>query len=737
MRYIAIFLLFFLFPISLLSQEQSEIEQFTLEVRAKVPDQKISVNGVLDEQAWKSAVITSDFLNKWPKDTGFAEAQTQAWITYDDEFIYIGAINYQKKKDLVIKSLKRDNSSYHWDSEAFTIVLDPFNQQTTGFIFGVNAAGARVDGVISIENSRTRPDFNWDNAWESAVRVHDNFWVAEIAIPFKSINYDPESTEWGINFVRNDMKRNVYSTWSHVPQGFPGIDIGHLGTLQLEKSPEKGKQRMMLQPYVLSSADKNYEDNEDFDPNFDIGLDAKIPLGSAFKLDLTLNPDFSTIDVDQQVTNLSRFSIFFPEKRTFFLENSDLFSSFGTWSVKPFFSRQIGINDGELVPILFGARTTGNVNQNLRVGAMNVQTRSLDGLNANNYTIAAVQQRVFGRSSVKALMTNRSAFDGTSDSPQDFNRTMGTEFHFTSENGRLNGNARYHWSQTEEQLSDASFIGATLMYNDGQKYFGITGDRLGDNFINDLGFSRRSFQYDAARDSLVRVGYLFTNAWTGYIIRPESNWINNHEFNVWTQLSWETDGTSIDHVTQFSYDLATLNAGFFNIAFRNNRERLLFETDLIGGDEFLPAKTYHFNTLSFRYDSDQRGIVAGGLQTSYGGFYNGTRLQFGGNLTMRTQPWGNFGVRYVGNRVELPANYGKATLHLVGPQSEISFSNNLNWTTFLQYNTQSDNFNINSRLQWRFAAMSDIFIVYNDNYGTENFGVKNRGMVFKMNYWFN
>lgn len=717
------------------AQEQSIIENFTLDIKKTITE--ISIDGVLDEGAWRNAVVTSDFLNKWPKDTGIATSQTEAWIMYDDEFLYIGAISYQKKEDLVIKSLKRDNSQYHWDSDAFTVVLDPFNQQTNGFMFGVNAAGARVDGVVSIQNSRTRPDVNWDNVWHSSVKVHDDYWVAEFAIPFKSINYDPEIDEWGINFVRNDMKRNEYSTWSHVPQGFPGIDIGHLGALKLETPPEKRKQRMVLQPYVLASGDKDYEENQGFENSFDVGLDAKIPLGSSLKMDLTVNPDFSTVDVDQQVTNLTRFNIFFPEKRTFFLENSDLFSGFGTWGVRPFFSRQIGLNDGELVPILFGARVTGNLNEDLRVGGMNVQTRSLDGIRANNYTVAAFQQNLFGRSNVKALVTNRSAFDGSSDGVEDYNRTIGAEFNYTSQNGRLTGNARYHYSQTEEKLSEASFVGATVMYNDGDKYAGLTADRVGDNFINELGFSQRSLQYDAARDSLIRVGFNYINPWAGITFRPESGWINSHDFSAWTVLSWESDGGFIDRVTSFNYELSTRDYGQVRLNLRNSEVKLLFPADLIGGDEFLPAKNYGFNTARITYDSDTRGVLSGSLQSSYGGFYDGTRLEFGGSLNVRTQPWGNFGVRYLGNRVELPGNYGEATLHLVGPQSEISFSNSLNWTTFMQYNTQAENFNINSRLQWRFAAMSDIFLVYNDNYGTENFGIKNRGMVFKMSYWFN
>ncbi|MBO6535622.1 MAG: carbohydrate binding family 9 domain-containing protein [Balneolaceae bacterium] len=727
-------LLFVLMIRPLKAQEQPFITDFNLGI-SKITDQ-IKIDGKMDETAWLNATSTSEFLNKWPRDEGYAINQTKAWVMYDDEHLYVAAINYQKKEDLVVATLKRDNAGYFWNSDGFSVVLDPYNQKTNGFLFGVNAAGAMMDGMVSLENSNTRPDMNWDNIWHSAVTVHDDYWIAEIAIPFKSINFDPTKEEWGINFVRNDMQRNEYSTWSHVPQGFPGIDLGHLGTMQLNDPLPDKNQRIILQPSILTSGSRDYTNESSFTGDVEVGLGAKIPVGSKFNMDLTVNPDFSTVDVDQQVTNLSRFSIQFPEKRAFFLENSDLFSSFGTWGVRPFFSRRIGLNGGEIVPILFGSRLTGNVNDNLRVGAMSVQTRSVSGLTANNFTVLAAQQNVWGRSSFKTLITNKNAYaDGSFQN--DFNRTIGAEYHFISQDNRIRGNLRYHWSQTEDRLNDASFVGATMMYDNGSFYTGITADRLGDNYINELGFSARSFQYDATRDSLIRVGFTFMNPWIGYVHRPESEWVNSHELSVWTVASFENNDRFIDRVTSLNYVLQTKDFGTFEVALRNSKVRLLYETNLIGGDEFLPAETYDFNHFNLEYDSDERGMLSGGADFSYGGFYNGTRLFAGARLNVRAQPWGNFGVRYVMNKVDLPQNYGSTTLHLLGPQAEISFSRDLSWTTFLQYNTQAENFNVNSRLQWRFAPMSDLFVVFNDNYQTEDFGIKNRGMVVKMSYWIN
>ncbi|MTI89538.1 MAG: carbohydrate binding family 9 domain-containing protein [Balneolaceae bacterium] len=716
---------------------RQEISYPDIQINAQHISSAIQVDGVLDEAIWEEAGFTSQFYNKWPADTGYAVNQSKAWIVYDDEYLYVAAINYQSKKNILVKSLKRDKPEYHWDSEAFSVVLDPFNQQVSGFLFGVNAAGAQLDGQIGMKNSRTRPDFNWDNVWFSAVKTHEDHWIAEFAIPFKSLNYNSEQQEWGINFVRNDMKRNEYSTWNRVPLGFPGIDMGHLGTLKLEKQPPANSKRTVIQPYVLGSGTNNYATEETADYEIKIGGNAKIPVGSSLKADLTINPDFSTVDVDQQITNLTRFSISLPEKRTFFLENSDLFSDFGTWGIRPFFSRKIGLNNGNAVPILFGARVTGNLTPTLRTGIMNVHTRASGDLAANNYTIASFQQKLVGRTNIKALLTNRSAFDEFNAQSDNYNRTLGAELNYTSPSGEFTGNLRYHWAQTEEKLSDASFAGATMIYNNGTLVLGFTGDRLGTNYISDVGFSPRLFHHDASRDSLKRVGYYFANPWFSYSIRPESDWINNHRFNVWTNAAWETDGNNIERISQFRYSLNTFNKGSFEIALRQSKIRLLFPTDLIGGNSFLPAKSYNFARVELSYDSDRRGVVNWEVNGSYGGFYNGSRIEVGGNINIRQQPWGNFGINYIGNKVDLPGEYGNAILHLVGPQAEISFSNNLNWTTFLQFNTQNDRFNLNSRIQWRFAAMSDLYIVFNDNYDTNRFSPQNRGVVFKLNYWFN
>ena len=221
-------------------------------------------------------------------------------------------------------------------------------------------------------------------------------WLVEMAIPFKTLRYSTNIRDWGINFIRGDMERNVYSTWTQFPLNFGGIDFNYMGTLHWDENPEKANGKVALIPYVAGGTQRDYEDSEGqtkYERSFDAGIDAKIALTGSLNLDLTVNPDFSNVDVDQQVTNLSRFSLFFPERRNFFLENGDVFSNFGSRMIQPFFSRTIGLANGQQVPIRYGARLTGNVTQNTRIGVMNVQTGDFEDLSPNNYSVVAVHQK--------------------------------------------------------------------------------------------------------------------------------------------------------------------------------------------------------------------------------------------------------------------------------------------------------------------------------------------------------
>ena len=252
-------------------------------------------------------------------------------LTYDDDNLYVAARLNDNDQECIVQTLKRDSEHEYWRSDAFAVILDPVNNQTNGYIFGVNAGGAKIDGLLSAESGRTHTDLNWDNKWISKVRKMEDGWTVEMAIPFKSIKYG-KNREWGINFIRNDMKRNVYSTWTQIPVNFQGIDLGHTGSVKLSDLPNNQGGKVFIMPSTISGVNRDFEDGVNSKWNADFGVDSKIAISNSLNLDVTVNPDFSQVEVDRQVTNLSRFSIYFPEKRSFFLENSDLFSNLCQYS---------------------------------------------------------------------------------------------------------------------------------------------------------------------------------------------------------------------------------------------------------------------------------------------------------------------------------------------------------------------------------------------------------------------
>lgn len=695
---------------------------------------KVKIDGILDDEVWKNIGVARNFYRKWPTDTGQAEAKTEVRMVYDQSFLYVSAVCYIEQKP-VIQTLKRDVG--HWNSDGIAVLIDPMNQHNNGFLFGLNAGGAQMEGLTVVNETA----MEWDAKWYSRVKVYKDRWVAEMAIPFKSLRYSENINQWGINFIRNDMQRNAYSTWARVPLPFGGTDLGYTGALNWDKPPKKVKGNIVLIPYIIGGVSQDFEE-ESSTPNYktNAGLDAKIAITSTLNLDVTINPDFSQVDVDQQVTNLSRFSLFFPERRNFFLENNDLFGNFGTFRSRPFFSRRVGLKDGQAVPILAGIRLSGNLTDAMRVGLLNIQTQGnteADPMGQNQF-VATVQHRVFKRSSINAIFVNRQAFKDTEIQTGDYNRVAGMEFRYLSNNGKIRGVARGFKSFTPGiEDRDRTFSGFAN-YQSRTFEIGIGGEHMQENFIADLGFTPRIQNYDVVNDRTVNIGYDRLVYWTNYTLFAKKGILNFQRFNHWhEQYTNDVTGEFQERNAGFNYTLNFKNSSRINLSGRYSEVQLPFALDLIGGDEYLPATFYAFGSGRLEYNSDNRKLLSANAFVQYGTFYNGTRLSYGGGINFRAQPWGNFSVNVTQNYVQLPENYGTANLTLISPTIEFSFSNTMFWTTFLQYNTQANNFNINSRFQWRFKPMSDLFIVYTDNYFADAFLVKSRALVIKLNYWLN
>ena len=309
---------------------QPAVEDFKKIFRLEITgtSEPIVIDGKLTEKTWNEANVGSDFWQKVPFFAEGADPRTEVMLTYDNENLYVAAKCYQKE-DIIIQSLKRDE---YWDNDGIAIVLDPLNTRTNGFLFGTTAAGQQWDAL------RTSGDINsdWSNKWYNAVHIEDEFWSMEMAIPFRILRFSPIEKEWGMNFVRNHINENEFHNWTAVPESFWPPDVAFAGALVFDKAPTPKKGNFNLIPFVTGAVNKLK--GEDATVNGSAGLDARVSVTPTLNLDLTFNPDFSQIEVDELVTNLTRFNIFLPEKRTFFLENGDLFSDFGYSGVRPFFS---------------------------------------------------------------------------------------------------------------------------------------------------------------------------------------------------------------------------------------------------------------------------------------------------------------------------------------------------------------------------------------------------------------
>jgi len=725
-----------IFNLSTTSPDNETRNQFRYNI--KKTSTKVAVDGDYSEEAWENVAAIPNFINHWPLDTGSAAALTEVKATYDEEFIYIVAVCHDDGTR-VIQSLKRDDDDAHWGSDNFTLVLDPMNNKQNGFMFGVNAGGSQIEAQLNVNGPRTQYDQNWDNKWYSEVKRYDDYWVAEFAIPFKTLRYSSNISEWGINFIRGDMQRNEYSTWTQFSLNYPGIDLNFMGTLAWDEKPKQASGKVVLIPYLSGGTQRDFEEQEQtsYDKNGDTGLDAKIALTGSLNLDLTVNPDFSNVDVDQQVTNLSRFSISFPERRNFFLENGDIFSNFGSWQISPFFSRRIGLMDGEQVPISYGARLTGNVTNKTRIGLMNTQTRAISDLEAQNYSVAAVHQQVLDRSVIKGIFINRQT--GADVSESKFSRNGGLEFAYISSNGKVNNTVRFHTSQTPENYSDNHFYGLSGNYNGRSLRSGWTVDVVGENYITELGFNPRLENYNAETEETVRKAYTRLNPWTVYRFFPTDSKLNSHGPRTWHMLWLNRDGTGLNERGHgFAYDFTFQNTTELRFQAQVREVNLPVPTSLIGSDHTpLPIGNYQFTQYWVNYNTDRRKIVNADFRVQFGDFFNGTRFNTSTGVNFRVQPWGSFGVTHDFNRVKLPGEFGQTNLNLLRVNSQISFSNSMFLTTALQFNSQSENYNFFTRFQWRYRPMSDFFLVYTDNYTTDGLELKNRQIVFKATYWLN
>ncbi len=722
---------------------QTTANQHNYQYKIKRTTDEISIDGELNEAVWKSAQVAGNFIYSFPVDDRPSEEeyQTEVMVSYDDRNIYVAAILHGVGP-YMIPTLKRDAGEF-WSGEVFTVIFDPVNEKNLGFEFSTNTASVQFDNLVATNlGTRSNPNgsgFNtaWDNTWSCSSKSYEDYWVTEMAIPLKTMRYGKNKV-WGINFGRNISANNSFHTWAPVPVQFMMPDLSYNGCLVWDEAPPISNSKVALIPYILASHSNEINPDKESINSLDIGGDAKIALTSNLNLDVTINPDFSQVDVDEQVTNLTTVNIRFPERRLFFLENSDIFSDFGIPPMRPFFSRRIGLDDdGNSIPILYGARLSGNLTSDLRVGLMNLQTASNDEFLGQNYSSLAFTQRLFGRSRIKGYFHNRQAFDEGEFSSTNYTRVWGMEFEYLSLDGSLRLNGGGGMSLTEDVSEKRGTYHWIISYNNRNitAYWNVM--TIENNYVADIGFMMDQFHFNAVTEESIPLGYHHHFARFAYTTYPKAPAINTQSFRFRSVNDWTTESNTLFiGVLNASYGLNFANSASFEIGGERRYRQLLFPFGFTDAEP-LPAGEYNWYTFNASYSSDNRKPFFWSAGVELGGFYNGKRQTYSAEINYRQQPWGNFSLGFDQNFLEFPDPFGSETLTLIGPKFEFNFSKDLFWTTFLQYNTQQDNFNINSRFQWQFSPLSNLFIVYSDNYAIEQWGPKNRALVVKLNYWLN
>ena len=706
-------------------------------VRAVRIDTPLRIDGALDEDFYRRVAPMTNFIQIEPDDGTVASERTELWLAFDHDNIYVSFRVWDSQMDkLVATEMRRDNGIIWSGNDNVVFVFDTFNDRRSALSFTVNALGARMDGQV-INEKQFNPD--WNPVWDLKTGRFDGGWTVEGALPFKSLRYQPGTAQtWGFNASRVKRSKNEVSMLSPAPraQGAQGVEqTAYAARLVGIEVPAHGT-NLDLKPYMTSSVSSDMTASPRVANHRRAagGFDAKYGVTRNLAADVTVNTDFAQVEADQQQVNLTRFSLFFPEKREFFLENQGTFS-FGGVAVGSlnagqsdapilFYSRRIGLNAGREVPIEAGGRLTGRAGR-YSIGAINIQSGEEEqtGALSTNFTVARVKRDLFGRSSIGAIVTNRSV----SAAGTGHNAAYGLDGSFIFfKNLQINT----YWARTDGERplgahgNDTSYR-AQLDYN-GDRY-GAQYERLaiGDSFNPEVGFVKRldMFRHYALARFSPRPGG--NTPIRKYFFQATMDHTDNGTGRLETRLA--TGEVALDFK----------NADRLGVLFTNEYEYLPAPFR-IGGGLTLPVGAYEFNTTRLNYNMGQQRTVSANLSLDYGTFYDGHKTTISvarGRAPVTYQL--SFEPTYSYNRVDL--SMGAFTTHLAGTRVTYTMTPLMFVSALLQYNSGTNAMSTNARLRWEYRAGSELFVVYNEerNTLTPRFPtLNNRAFIVKFNRLF-
>ena len=663
----------------------------------------VSIDGVLDDATWSAAAVISEFWQQKPFTGAPATERTEVRILYDDQNLYIGAeLHDQPGYRPIIPTLKRDPNTR--DGDAFGVMFDPFLDGKTVFSFFFNPGGA-VRDMQSADDGRIN-NAAWDAGFDLRTRVHDSGWTLELAIPWSQLRFDPTREEqvWGMNLLRRIRRKNEDSTWAPLDPQWQIYVSSRGGTLHGLDGLETGR-NLSIKPFTLVS-EPSGDLQVDTEASFEVGGDLKYGITPGMTLDLTLNTDFSQVEVDQEQVNLTRFSLFLPEKREFFLENAGVFQfgDQGTYSTRTgatsrdftlFHSRRIGLApNGSPLPILGGGRVTGTAGP-VSLGVLNMQTLRDGDFDPENLTVARVRSEPVTGLTVGGLFGNRATTDGSSAT----NQSYGVDADLQAINGYLL--VQSYLAATEGQ--DA--MGTPIA----RQWAGRFSVGWRDPFWEIFALYRHfDDAFDPGMGFVRRTGIDHSYATIG--IRPRPNWPWILELNpyVESQVFANPEGLMETRLHTGGLDLDFRDGSSASLGVTDRFEHV-FEPFAVRGAEVMPGR-YDFREGSASYQTSGARRISGRVNVGGGGYFGGDRFSVGGNVLGRLGHQVLLQLSANHNVIELPEQ-AVTTADVYGANLDVFFSVRLMTSAFVQYNAASEEFVTNLRFRWIHAPLSDLYLV--------------------------
>jgi hypothetical protein len=674
---------------------------YDIRLTAQVVDEGPVIDGYLTDEVWQQAALFTDFKMVLPQ-TGVAPSErTELRVLYDDKNLYIGAYCFSADPDaIVVTDLQHDQKGE--GSDTIRILLDPFQDKRNAYVFFVNARGARTDGLAGGEHFST----NWDGIWQAKSRLVTDGWCCEIKIPFKTISFNPNLGEWGFNVERYIPRKNETIRLSGISKDSFFYNPAAAALLGGIKNIRQGK-GLTLKPYVSLDMARDYENRQPREWKMNGGFDLYKHFTPNLVGVLTYHTDFAETEVDDRQFNLTRFPLYFPEKRSFFLEGSEIFS-FGAGggyhpSFEPFFSRRIGLYKGEPVPIDWGAKVYGKIGRT-NVALLDVQTQTLNSVPAGNFAAGRIYHNIFAQSKVGLIFT--SGQPGTNA----VNTLLGIDFEyatsrlFKSKNFSAGGWWVHNWNAAAEGRHCG--YGFRVEYPNDLLDFHFTYNYFGDALDPGLGFlSRGSVQQF---ESMFRIKPRPTKGLLG-------RWLRQISLMLYPNVHWDLGGSlessriSVAPFTIFDSEWGDR----FEVFFIFHREVLPKSFEVADG-VVIPVDDYRYNRYQINLKSASHRKVAIDMEYEFGGFYGGrlSQLEVGVDLNFK----GNVRLGLEGDFIRGNLPQGKFAETLYRAKADFYLTPDLGLMTYIQYDSLSENIGANFRFKWRMSPGNTIYLVYNKSW---------------------